>query len=75
MNKVGDLSGGRMKNLGQFLKEVRVELSKIVWPSFNEFVGATIIALFLIFLFSIYLGALDFGFSWLAKQIFITYGQ
>jgi len=59
-----------MKKFGQFLKEVRVELSKIVWPGFNEFIGSTIIVLIIITLFAIYLGFIDFGFSWLARRIF-----
>jgi len=63
------LSG--IKNLGQFLKEVRIELSRIVWPSFNEFLGSTIIVLIVIALFSVYLGFLDFAFAYLARQIFI----
>lgn len=60
-----------MKNFGQFLKEVRVELSKIVWPNFNEFIGSTIIVLIIITLFAIYLGFIDFGFSWLARRVFV----
>ena len=63
--------GGGMKNFGQFLKEVRVELSKIVWPGFNEFIGSTIVVLIIITLFAIYLGSIDFGFSWLARRIFV----
>lgn len=64
-----------MKNLGQFLKEVRWELSKITWPSSREFVGATVIVLILIVAFSIYLGAIDFGFAWLAKYVFVEFGS
>ena len=63
------LSG--IKNLGHFLKEVKLELSKIVWPTFNEFVGSTIIVLIVIILFSVYLGFIDFCFGWLARYIFI----
>lgn len=59
-----------IKNLGQFLKEVRLELSKIVWPGFNEFIGSTIIVLIVITFFSIYLGFIDFGFAWVARQLF-----
>jgi len=65
--------GDLMKNLGQFLQEVKFELLKIVWPKFPEFIGATIIVLILIVLFSIYLGAIDFAFSWLARYIFVEY--
>jgi preprotein translocase subunit SecE len=61
-----------IKNLGQFLKEVKLELTKIAWPSFNEFIGSTVIVLIVITLFSIYLGFIDFCFAWFARQIFIS---
>ncbi|HRN77626.1 MAG TPA: preprotein translocase subunit SecE [Candidatus Dependentiae bacterium] len=62
------------KNAIHFLRDVRVELTKIVWPKWDEFIGSTIVVLFLVCIFSIYLGALDFGFSQLAKYIFSLYG-
>lgn len=54
---------------GQFIHEVRIELSKVVWPSFDEFVGSTIVVLFLVAIFAIYLGALDALFYWLAHYV------
>lgn len=63
-----------LKNMMQFLQEVRFELSKVEWPKFNEFVGSTIIVLVLVVLFAFYLGAIDFAFSKLAKYIFTLYG-
>lgn len=59
-----------MKNIVQFLSEVRVELNKVVWPKYDDWVGSTIIVLLLILAFSLYLGFLDFGFSKLANFIF-----
>ncbi|MDP3889389.1 MAG: preprotein translocase subunit SecE [bacterium] len=59
----------------QFFHEVKVELSKVVWPKFNEFVGSTLVVLLLIAAFAIYLGAIDLGFSKLAKYIFKFYGR
>ncbi len=58
----------------QFLYEVRLELLKVVWPKFNEFVGSTIIVLLLVCAFAIYLGVIDFGFSKLANYILKVYG-
>jgi preprotein translocase subunit SecE len=63
-----------IKNAVQFIKEVRSELSKVEWPRFNEFVGSTIVVLFLVCFFSIYLGLVDLGLSRLAKYIFTLYG-
>jgi preprotein translocase subunit SecE len=54
---------------GQFIHEVRIELSKVIWPGFDEFVGSTIVVLFLVVIFAIYLGALDTVFYWLAHHV------
>lgn len=59
-----------MKNVSQFFNEVALELSKIVWPNFNELLGSIIVVLILVTAFSIYLGAVDFVFYRLAQQIF-----
>lgn len=63
-----------MKNIVQggmqFLSEVRLELARIEWPKFHEFVGATIVVLFVVVLFSIYLGAVDRVITIIAKQVF-----
>ena len=64
-----------VKNVVQFLQDVKIELTKIVWPKFDDFIGSTIVVLVLVFLFAIYLGSLDFGFSTLARYIFRTYGS
>lgn len=59
-----------MKNVNNFLGEVRIELSKIIWPKFDELVGSMIIVLLIVTAFSIYLGIIDFIFYKLAQQIF-----
>ncbi len=63
-----------VKSMAQFLREVRLELSKVVWPKYDEFVGSTIIVLMLVCAFAIYLGVIDFGFSKLARYVFKLYG-
>jgi preprotein translocase subunit SecE len=59
-----------MKNVSQFFSEVAVELSKIVWPSFDELIGSIIVVLILVIAFSLYLGVVDLVFYRLAQQIF-----
>ena len=54
----------------QFLREVRVEMSKVVWPSWDEFIGSTIVVLFLVAFFAIYLGLLDAVLSGIIRYIF-----
>ncbi len=63
-----------IKNAVQFIKEVRIEFSKVEWPNFNEFAGSTLVVLFLVCFFAIYLGIVDLGLSRLAKYIFPLYG-
>jgi preprotein translocase subunit SecE len=62
-----------MKNTMQFLTEVKVELSKVTWPKYDEWVGSTIIVIVLAILFAIYLGIVDYAFSKLAGLIFKNY--
>ena len=50
-----------IKNLIQFLRESRAELAKVEWPKTQEFIGSTVVVLFLVSLFAVYLGAVDFG--------------
>lgn len=63
-----------MKDIVQFLSQVRVELAKVVWPKFDDWIGSTIIVLVLIALFSIYLFFIDSMFSWLMKQVLAYQG-
>jgi preprotein translocase subunit SecE len=64
-----------MKDVMQFFNEVKVELSRVVWPKFDEFVGSTIVVMVIVIAFAIYLGALDFGFVHLARYVFEQYGM
>lgn len=57
-----------MEKIVQFLKEVRQELYKVSWPSFNEFVGSTVVVLILVALFAVYLGLVDTGVGKVAEM-------
>lgn len=63
-----------MRDVIQFLHEVKNELSKVIWPKWSEFIGATIVVVILMILFSLYLGVIDFGLSRLASYVFKLYG-
>lgn len=54
----------------RFLREVYAELLKVVWPKFDEFRDSTIVVLFLVGVFTIYLGGLGFVLSQLAQYVF-----
>jgi preprotein translocase subunit SecE len=64
-----------MKDMINFFSEVRIELAKVIWPKYEEWLGSTIVMLVLVLIFSLYLGVIDFGFSKLASYIFKAYSN
>ena len=63
-----------MKDIGKFLGEVKLEMSRVVWPKYDEFVGSTIIVVFLVAVLSLYLGVVDLGIDRLMKYIMKYFG-
>jgi preprotein translocase subunit SecE len=63
-----------VKDFFQFLRDVRGEFSRVVWPTFDDFIGSTIVVLVVMTFFAIYLGSLDLVFSRLAQYVFSWYG-
>ena len=45
----------------QFLREVRVELRKVTWPSRKQTIGSTVVVTIMVLLISIFLGVVDMG--------------
>lgn len=62
-----------VKSALEFLREVRVEFSKVLWPKFDEFVGSAIIVFILVCFFAVYLGLIDMTLSRLAHLV-LSYG-
>lgn len=54
-----------------FLKEVRTELSKVIWPTRNQAVKLTAIVMGVSIVVAIFIGVLDFLFTKL-MEIFVT---
>jgi preprotein translocase subunit SecE len=44
-----------------FLKEVKVELKKVVFPNRNEVIGSTKVVIITVFIISLFLGMVDLG--------------
>ncbi len=63
-----------IKEMVQFFQEVKLEFSKVVWPKTNEFVGSVLVVLFLVLVFAIYLGVVDWACAAVMKYIFRAYG-
>jgi len=53
----------------QFLREVRVELRKVTWPSRKQTIGSTIVVIVLVLIISIFLGLVDMGLSSLVNIV------
>jgi len=60
-----------MKNMWQFLHEVKVELSKVEWPTFPALMGAAIVVFVVVVIAMLFLGVVDKVISTLIKQIFL----
>ena len=53
----------------QFLREVKVELKKVAWPSRKQTLGSTLVVIILVTIISFFLGAVDIGLSSLVKFV------
>ncbi len=53
----------------QFLREVRVELKKVTWPSRKQTIGSTVVVVILSMIISLFLGVVDMGLSGLIRVI------
>lgn len=59
------LSTGIGKDFLVFLKDARVEVRKVVWPTRQETMQATLVVIALVFLVGLILWLLDMGLFWL----------
>jgi len=57
------------KRFISFLKEVKIEVKKVTWPSRNEVYSTTIIVILATFFFGFYLYFMDIILSWLLARI------
>lgn len=53
----------------QFLREVKIELSKVVWPSRNQTIGSTAVVIVFVFLVALFLGIIDLALSSLVRLL------
>jgi preprotein translocase subunit SecE len=54
----------------EFLREVRLELKKVTWPTRPEVVGTTGVVLVIVFIFSVFLYMADLLFGRIITRIF-----
>jgi preprotein translocase subunit SecE len=65
MDKVKELAA----KIKQFLREVRVELRKVTWPSFKGAMASTSVVIVVVVIVSIFLGVVDFGLTRIIRLI------
>jgi preprotein translocase subunit SecE len=53
----------------QFLREVKVELKKVTWPSRKQTMGSTVVVVVIVAIISIFLGIVDAGLSGLIRAV------
>ncbi len=53
----------------QFLREVKIELKKVTWPSRKQTIGSTVVVIAVIILISLFLGSVDIGLSSLIRVV------
>ncbi len=47
----------------QFLREVKIELNKVTWPTRQQTIASTVVVIILVFIISFFLGLADMGLS------------
>lgn len=58
-----------LDNAMQFLREVKVELKKVAWPSRKQTIGSTVVVIVLVMIIAAFLGAVDMGLSSLVRVV------
>ncbi len=54
---------GPLQKSLQFLREVKVELNKVTWPTRKQTIGSTLVVIILVIIISFFLGIVDIGLS------------
>ena len=60
-----------IEKIKNFFKEVKVEASKVNYPSKEELIGSTWVVIATVFIISIFLGMIDMGLGKLVNYIVI----
>jgi preprotein translocase subunit SecE len=54
---------GEKRGLGKFLRDVRVEMGKVTWPTRKDLLQSTLVVLVAVTIATVYTGVLDFVFD------------
>jgi preprotein translocase subunit SecE len=57
------------QNAAEFLREVKVELKKVTWPTRKQTTGTTIVVIIFVFIIAVLLGLFDLSLSKLVQMV------
>lgn len=66
---VARIDSGKVGQALQFLREVKLELKKVVWPSRKQTIGSTVVVIVLVVILSLFMGVVDISLSTLISSI------
>ena len=58
-----------IEKITQFIKDAKVELKKVTWPTPKQTLASTAVVIIIVFIVSIYLGIVDFVLAKLIKFV------
>lgn len=69
--KSGESGGASnlFKTIGLFLRQAKIELKKVKWPTRKELIASTVVVIVLTLLVSLYLGLVDLGLIKIIKHV------
>ena len=60
-----------MDKVIQFLKEVRIELAKVSWPTRNQTILYTLVVIGISVFMAVFLGLMDFGYKFIIDKFLL----
>ncbi len=64
-----DKKNNYISTAAEFLREVKVELKKVTWPTRKQTTGTTIVVIIFVFILAIFLGIFDYSLSKLVQVV------
>ncbi len=58
-----------LQKITQFIKEAKLELKKVTWPTPKQTMASTAVVIIIVFIVAIYLGIVDFALAKMVKFI------
>ncbi len=62
-------AGALFAKTAEFLREVKVELKKVVWPTRKQTTGTTVVVVIFVFIVAVFLGIFDYGLAKLVQVV------